>query len=124
MKNKVLLKVWIHKIGRKNLPLNSNTQVCSDHFLASGQRLCPNERPQRNLLVISMQITIQKPRKPLKVRIILGPSANSSDSGSSKENVEQVDAETQMNDNSQTVIKELQERIMRLEEDTVASSLY
>ena len=72
--------------------------------------------------MISTQITIPKPRKPPKVRIILGPSVNnSSNSDSNKENVEQVDAETQTNDDSQAIIKELKEWIMRLEEDTVAS---
>jgi len=38
-----------------------------------------------------------------------------------KENVKQVDVETQMNDDSLAVIKELKEQITRLEEDIVAS---
>ena len=33
LKNKKLLKVWIHKIGRKNLPINRNSRVCSDYFI-------------------------------------------------------------------------------------------
>ena len=45
------------------------------------------------------------------------PSANSS----SKEDVEQVDVETQTNDDSQAVIEELKGRITRLEEVIVAS---
>ena len=32
LKNKVLLKQWIHKIGRANLPLHDSTRVCSEHF--------------------------------------------------------------------------------------------
>ena len=46
LKNKKLLKVWIHKIGRKNLPLNNNSRVCSIHFEnAQGRRLRPDEYP-------------------------------------------------------------------------------
>jgi len=85
--------------------------------LAAGRHFHSDEYPQRNLPVISTQITIPKPRKPLRIRIIPVPSGNSSDSGSSKEIVEQVDVETQMNDDSQTVIEELKELIMRIEED-------
>ena len=33
LKNKRLLKIWIHKIGRKDLPINSSTRICSDHFV-------------------------------------------------------------------------------------------
>jgi len=117
MKNKALLKVWIHKIGRKNLLLNSNTRVCSDLFVsAAGRRLRPDEYPQRNLPVINTQITIPKLRKPPKVRIIPIPSANSSNLGSSKESVEQVDVETQLNNDSKIVIKELKKWITRLED--------
>ena len=46
LKNKNLLKEWIHKIGYKNLPLNSSTWICSDHFLnASGCLLRKSEAP-------------------------------------------------------------------------------
>jgi len=82
MKNKALLKVLIHKSEGKIY--HSNTRVCSDHFVsAAGQHLCPDEYPQRNLPVISTQITIPKLRKPPKVRIIPVPPArcNSNDSG-------------------------------------------
>ena len=43
--------MWIHKIGRKNLSLNSNTQVCSDHFLAAGQSVCPIQQETYQQLV-------------------------------------------------------------------------
>ena len=108
-KKKALLKVWIHKIRRKNLPLNSNTRVCSDHFvLAAGRRLHPDEYPTRNLPMISTQSTVSKPRKPPKVRTIQVPAAISSDSSSSEQlgDVEQVDVETQTSDDSQAVIEE------------------
>ena len=65
--------------------------------------------------------TVSKPRKPPKVRTILVPLANSSDSSSSEEDIEQVDAETQTNDDSQTVIEELKEKITGLEEVVVTS---
>ena len=40
LKRKKILKIWINKIGRKNLPLNVNTRVCSDHFVNSvGRRM-------------------------------------------------------------------------------------
>ena len=41
--NKRLLKVWTHKIGRKNLSVNNSTRIHSSiHFVGSkGQNLCP-----------------------------------------------------------------------------------
>ena len=43
---KKLLKVWVHKIGRKNLPLNNNTRVCSEDFVNAAKRsLRPDEYP-------------------------------------------------------------------------------
>ena len=46
LKNKTLLKRWVHVICRKNLPLNKNTRICSEHFVnARGRRLYPNEAP-------------------------------------------------------------------------------
>ena len=41
LKNKRLLKIWIHQIRRKNLPLrlNGNSRVCIDHFVNASQRL-------------------------------------------------------------------------------------
>ena len=46
LKNKRLLKRWIHVIRRKNLPLNLHTRICSRHFVnAEKRRLHPNEVP-------------------------------------------------------------------------------
>ena len=71
LNNKPLLKTWIHKVGRKNLPLNTNIRICSDHFVsAAKQKLRPDEFPTLGLPVRS-HITITKPRKPLTVRTIL-----------------------------------------------------
>ena len=44
--DKKLLKVWVHKIGRKNPPINSSTRICSRHFIGSkGRKLHPDEYP-------------------------------------------------------------------------------
>ena len=39
LKDKKLLKQWIHAIGRKNLYLNKHTRVCSRHFVNANKRL-------------------------------------------------------------------------------------
>ena len=50
LKKKGILKQWIHKIGRKELPLNEWTRVCSWHFVNSkGRMLRPDEVPTLNL---------------------------------------------------------------------------
>ena len=50
LENKTLLRTWIHKIGRKNLPLNNNSRVCSAHIICStGRYLRPKEYPTLNL---------------------------------------------------------------------------
>ena len=73
--------------------------------------------------MISTQSTVSKPRKPPKVRTIQVSAAISSDSSSSERlrDVEQVDVETQMSDDSQAVIEELKGRVTKLEEVIVAS---
>lgn len=44
LKNKKLLKVLVHKIRLKNLPLNNNTCVCSEDFFdLTNRRLQPDE---------------------------------------------------------------------------------
>ena len=65
---KKLLKVWVHKIGRKNLPLNNNTRVCSEHFVNSAKRrLRPDEYPSLKLPVLATSVTNPRKRKsPVK----------------------------------------------------------
>ena len=59
------MKKWIHRIGRKNLPLNSNTRVCSDHFVdAVGRLLRPDEIPLLRLPVLYTAVSKAKQRKP------------------------------------------------------------
>ena len=70
LKDKTLLKVWIHKIGRKNLPLNSNSRVCSNHFVNSAHRLLrKDEYPSKNLPKLATQITPVRRRPSPKRRL-------------------------------------------------------
>ena len=69
LNNKKQLKVWIHKIGRKNLPVNSNTRVCSEHFVNSaGRRLRKDEFPSRNLPILPTSVILPVKRKSPKKR--------------------------------------------------------
>ena len=68
LKNKSLLKTWIHKIGRKNFPLNTNSRVCSAHFVGStGRCLRPDEYPTMNLPVLTTPIRKRKSPKQRKL---------------------------------------------------------
>ena len=59
--DKKLLKQWIHRIGRANLPLNRSTRICSRHFIkAEGRKLCQDEVPSENLPVLSTQLSDAK----------------------------------------------------------------
>jgi len=68
LKRKKLLKIWIHKIGQKNLPLNINTWVFSNHFVNSvGRRFRKDEFPMLNLPILSTSATVPvKRRSPWK----------------------------------------------------------
>lgn len=69
LKNKILLKQWIHRIGRKNLRINPNTRVCSVHFVrAAGRRLRPDEVPSLNLPVLATSAARPTTRRPPKER--------------------------------------------------------
>ena len=106
LKNKTLLKVWIHRIGRKNLPINRNTRVCSQHFeRATKRRLLSDECPTLNLPVLTTSIrkTERKPPKerPFVERLhddIIGPVAD---------HPVFKDASTQTNDSSIQIEEEL-----------------
>ena len=50
LKNRRLLKIWEHKIGRKNLPKTVHSRVCNEHFINSkGRILIRGEVPTLNL---------------------------------------------------------------------------
>ena len=69
LQNKKLLKHWIHKIGRSNLPLNCSTRVCSRHFInAKGRKLRKDEVPSEHLPVLPTSATPIKRRKPPRER--------------------------------------------------------
>ena len=64
LKNHQLLRVWIHKIGRSNLPLKSNTRICSDHFAKSrGRKLRVDEYPTLGLPKLPTRKTSPQKRK-------------------------------------------------------------
>ena len=62
LKNSVLLRTWVHKIGCKNLPLNNNSRICSEHFVNSnGRKLRPNEYPTKKLPFMTTPAPKRKP---------------------------------------------------------------
>ena len=62
-----MLRVWIHKIGRKNLPINNNSRVCSEHFVNStNRRLRKDEYPTLRLPELPTQVTMPQERRVLK----------------------------------------------------------
>ena len=64
LKRKALLKRWIHVIGRKNLPVNRHTRICSRHFINASKRLLrPDEVPSLHLPCFSSVATSRKPPK-------------------------------------------------------------
>ena len=66
LKDSRVLKLWIHRIARKNLPLNESTRVCSKHFVNSrGRKLRPDEVPSLCLPVLPTQITPTSSRRQL-----------------------------------------------------------
>ena len=70
-KDKILLKQWIYKIGRKNLSLGKHTRVCSKHFVNANKRLLrPDEVPT---LELPQFTTVTKQRKPPMERSASAP---------------------------------------------------
>ena len=68
LKNKSLLKIWIHKIGRKNLPLNKNSCVCSEHFPGGRRLLVNDEYPTLKLPKLSTQVVLPSKRTSPRIR--------------------------------------------------------
>ena len=64
LQRKKLLKQWIHKIGRKNLPLTKWTRVCSEHF-AKDRLPRADDVPSLKLPELSTSTTASRPRQPL-----------------------------------------------------------
>ena len=123
LKNKRLLKIWIHKIGRKDLPINASTRICSDHFVnAAGRRLQPDEYPSVNLPVLSTTVCQPKPRKPPTLRpMAVEPIDETTSEESNEVSLQVVDVGVQASDDSQTTIVRLSQTISNLEEQLHAS---
>ena len=69
LRKKSLLKQWIHRIGRANLPINRSTKVCSLHFKnAAGRKLHPDEAPSEKL---PKPVAPGSSRPPPRVRKLL-----------------------------------------------------
>ena len=116
LKNKPLLRVWIHKIGQQNLPLNNNTRICSNHFVSAAKRkLRPDEYPTINLPQRS-HTTVVRPRKPPKTRAIPEPPSETSDSEEADvvECESKISVGTQVSDGSEDLIEQLKESVMTL----------
>ena len=82
LKNKPLLKKWLHQIGRKNVPLNKNSRVCSRHFKNSHLRkLHSDEYPTENLPRLATRATTSTPRRPLVRRQLVEDEHDDDDTG-------------------------------------------
>ena len=69
LKNKKLLRQWIHVIGRSNLPVNGGTRICSRHFVkAEGRKLHASEVPSKQLPLLPTKVTPSRNRKPPRER--------------------------------------------------------
>ena len=100
LRNKKLLKIWIHKIGRKNLPLSTSTRVCSRHFICSRNRkLRPDEYPTLNLPALPTQVPQpRKRRSPKKREVQLPMENNNSSEGSEDGSPEPTNSVTTLTD--------------------------
>ena len=66
LKRKLVFKKWIHRIGRRNLPLLETTPVCSEHFENSRGRLLRwDEVPSLKLPFLPTRVTESTSRRPL-----------------------------------------------------------
>ena len=82
LKNKSLLKKWLHQIGRKNVPLNKNSRACSRHFKNSRLRkLHSDEYPTENLPRLATRATTSTPRRPLVRRQLVEDERDDDDTG-------------------------------------------
>ena len=91
-------------IGRKSLPINGSTRVCSNHFVnAAGCLLRPDKYPMVNLPVLYITTSQAKPKKPPAVRAVqpVDTSPNASNEEQSSEEMPIMgDAEIQVSDDS------------------------
>ena len=77
LKDKKLLKQWIHAIGRKNLYLNKHTRVCSRHFVNADKRLLrPDEVPTLELPQFSTPSSHRKLPKERSTSVLVDMPLN------------------------------------------------
>ena len=132
--NKKLLKQWIHRIGRKNLPLNKSTVVCSRHFVGTESQkrlLRPDEVPSKELPVLPTTITCRTTRKPPRERPPLTSTRVTADNEKTPPREHRTEIRVYCDKGMQTdvdyvsLLKELTEKIEMLEDELrmVKSSL-
>lgn len=118
LKDKKLIKIWIHKIGRKNLPVNGNTRVCSEHFVNSAnRRLRPGEFPSINLPILSTTVSKPLTRRSPMPRGALGRKLDSDVSGGSDEEEESVSDQACCTDLTVSHIEAMEEEISKLKQE-------
>ena len=128
LKNKSLLKVWIHKIWRKNLPLKNNSRVCSDHFVNSvGRYLRSDEYPTLNLPKLTTPV--QRRRSPVKLFLSRVDCKTDSSSGDNDEEASsdtmcgatdsscQTDMDKAGLQNMEDQVEQMHQRIAELEKE-------
>ena len=120
---KRLLKIWIHKIGRKDLPINSSIRICSDYFVnAADRRLRPDEFPSVNLPVLSTTVCQPRPRKsPTLKSMTVEPTKEESYEELNEVSLQVADVSVQASDDSQATIVRLSQSMSNLEERLYAS---
>ena len=115
LKNKSLLKQWLHQIGRKNVPLNNNSRVCSKHFKQSHKCLLRcDEYPTENLPQLATRISTPTPRRPL-VRRQLFIDKRTEDDGDDERKTQDVGINTDLPELEK--IEHLEGRIVVLERE-------
>ena len=112
LKNKTLLKKWLHQIGRKNVPLNNNSRVCSKHFKQSHKRILRgDEFPTENL---PTQVSTPTPRGPLVHHQLFTEKREEND-GDDERKTHDAGVNTDLPDSKKT--RKLEERVIALERE-------
>ena len=115
--NKGLLKQWLHQIGRKNVPLNRNSRVCSKHFKKSHWRkLQLDEYPTENLPQLATQVSTSTPRRPL-VRRLFTENKGDDDDGESIQQLPTQDVGVNTDGDQEAEKSELEVKVGELERE-------
>ena len=93
LSSKNLMKIWIHKIGRKKLTLTKLTRVCSRHFVNSKNRkLRCDEYPTLNLPKLSTHVSQPRKRRLPKKREVIPVERMESSTDRDEDSEEDSDA--------------------------------